>query len=204
MKTERTKTASGDLIATREEIDRAIEGLTEVQLLKLQRFAAWRIRGLGRAALGREAKDLLGEALSATLAGADGSGEGRRWNKTVDFEKHLTEAMRSISSHWRQAFDENEAQLESELVTTDPAGEDHSPMQNVKSEQPSTDRAFAAKEEVARVFAIFKDDDEAILVLQGWIEGMTGTEMLDLGFTKQQYEAAVKRIRYALRDKAGR
>ena len=190
-----------EAVATRDEVDQAIESLTPANLLKLNKFAAWRIRGLGRASLGRTHKDLLGEAMTSTLAGGDGTAEGRRWNKNVDFVRHLSVAMRSISDHWKTRFDEQEAHLESELVTVDPDGQEISPLDNVRSRDPAADRLLIAKEEVGRILKMFEGDDDAILVLEGWVEGMTGPEIMELGFTKQRYEAAVKRIRYTVRDR---
>lgn len=191
--------ASAQPIAvTRDEIDHAIEALTPAQLLKLKKYAGWRIRGLGRAARNRDAEDLIQEALTSTIVGSGDTGEGRRWNKKVDFVKHLTEAMRSISDHWKTQFDEDEPYLESEVASVDQEGEEHSPMAAAASEQPAADRALFAKEEVRRVFDLFRDDDEAILVLEGWVEGMSGLEIMEIGFTKERYEATVKRIRYAV------
>lgn len=194
-----------ELAATREEIDRAIETLTGAQLLRLHKFAAWRIRGLGRASPWHEVDELLNEAMASTLAGAENPGAGRHWNKKVDFVKHLIEAMRSVSDHQKRKFDEEEAQLDSELITVDPEGEESSPLDNARSDEPLADRAFFAKEEVTRIFKMFEGDDAAILVLQGWVEGMTGPEiMAALGLTRQQYEATVKRIRYAVRPNGTR
>ena len=56
--------------ASRDEIGRALEALTPGQLLKMKHFAAWRMRGLGRAACGRIWEDLLSEAWPAILEGA--------------------------------------------------------------------------------------------------------------------------------------
>ena len=195
------KSAQGSpepIAATRDEIDQAIEALTPGQLLRLKRYAGWRIRGLGRASRNRDAEELLQEALTSTIVGSGETGEGRRWNKRVDFVKHLTEAMRSISDHWKAQFDEDEPYLESEVTTVDREGEEYSPMGAVPSEQPAADRALLAKEEVRRIFDLFRDDDEAILVLEGWVEGMSGPEIMELGLTKERYEATVKRIRYAV------
>ena len=47
--------------ACREEVVAAIEALTREQHLRLERFARWRMRGLGRAAQGRDWEDLVGE-----------------------------------------------------------------------------------------------------------------------------------------------
>ena len=201
MKAKPPKAVPAEQIATREEIDQAIERLTEAELVRLQKFAAWRIRGLGRGALRREGDDLLSEALTATIAGAEGSDSGRRWNKKVDFIKHLLEAMRSISHHWKEQFDEQEARLESEILVITPEGEETTLMAQVETGQPDPERILLAKEEVGQILKMFEEDDEAILVLEGWVEGMTGPEIVDLGLTPKQYEAAVKRIRYAARPR---
>ena len=57
------------------EVDRAIKGLTSSELLQLQLFAKFRVRGLGRAARGRDWEDLLEEALCRTLIGAEDTPE---------------------------------------------------------------------------------------------------------------------------------
>jgi hypothetical protein len=95
------------MVATKNEIDRAIEMLTPAQWQQLKNFAAWRVRGLGRAGLGRTGDDLFQEAWVSTLTGAEGTGEGRRWNKSgVDFFGYLRGAMRGISWGWKQKFNE--------------------------------------------------------------------------------------------------
>ncbi len=193
-----TGAASEAQVATRDEIDQAIEALTPAQLVKLKKYAGWRIRGLGRAGLGRDGDVLLQDALTSTIVGAEGSGEGRRWNKKVDFVKHLAEAMRSISDHWKTQFDEDEPHLESEVTTVNADGEEYSPLEAAVSQDPTAERALLAKGVVRQIFELFHGDDEAILVLQGWVEGMSGPEIMDLGFTKQRYEATIKRIRYAV------
>jgi hypothetical protein len=184
-------------VASRDEIDQAIEALTHGQLIKLEKYAAWRIRGLGRASSQRDGEDLLQEALTSTIAGSEGS-EGRHWNTAVDFAKHLSEAMRSISDHWKTQFAEDEPFLESEVKITTPNGEEFSPLAVVPSQEPGVERALLAKEQVRQIAERFRDDDEATLVLQGWDEGMSGPEIIDLGLSKERYGASIKRIRYAV------
>ena len=75
----------------------AIQSLSDADNLRLEKFARFRIRGLGRASAGRDWRDLLGEALAATL-----DPNHRRWNKSVTFVQHLLGAMRSISTAWRK------------------------------------------------------------------------------------------------------
>ena len=53
------------------EVDRMIEMLTTKDWLKLQKFADFRVRGLGGASRGRTGEDLLGDALLRTLIGAE-------------------------------------------------------------------------------------------------------------------------------------
>ena len=186
--------------ATREEVDQAISALSAADRLRLGQFSRWRIRGLGRASGGHDADDLLSEALIATIIGAETKGaEGRRWNKNVDFRRHLTEAMRSISSHWRDRYQE-EAALDSDVAIVDEAGEVHSRVQEAPDKHPDVVREAIAKEELARILAKFRDDDDAILVLEGLREGWGRSDFGSIGMATSRYDATLKRIRYALRD----
>ncbi len=177
------------------EVDRAIEALTPPELLQLQRFAAFRVRGLGRAARGRNEEDLLGEALLRTLIGAE-SIEGRHWNRNVDFVQHLTGAMRSISSSWKRQAGENEAYCASEVLVINGAGQKISPLESVPSGEAAPDRRLVAEEEVAKIFSLFREDKEATQVLQGWFDDLKRNEIMQkYGLDENQWGAAVKRIR---------
>jgi len=188
-------------LATRDEVDQAINSLSDANWLRLHRFAHWRIRGLGRAAAGRAGEDLLSEALVATVLGAETQGaEGRRWNKQVDFPKHLTEAMRSISSHWSEQYCSETPVLESDVIRIDEEGGVRNALDQVSDGQPDSLREIVAKQELARIMGKFKDDDEAILVLEGLREGWSRAEFSSLGMSTAQYDTALKRIRYALED----
>lgn len=118
---------------------RAIEALTVGEQLKLKQFAAWRMRGLGRAGRGHTPEDLLGEAVLRVLEGAANNGSGRRWTGNVDLVTHLAGAMRSISSHWKRDFDEHETDLESEILKRTEQGDATSPLDNAVSHAPSQD-----------------------------------------------------------------
>jgi hypothetical protein len=112
----------------------AIEGLSEADLLRLEKFARYRVKGVGRMALGRDHNDLLADAIADTLDPTK-----RRWNKAVTFVQHLLGAMRSISSHWREQFDPDEARLESDLTRPVGGTVSLSPLGLVSSEDPSAD-----------------------------------------------------------------
>jgi hypothetical protein len=177
------------------EVDRAIEALTSSELLRLQRFADFRVRGLGRAARGRTGRDLLAEAQLRTLIGAEATREGRHWNKNVDFVQHLKRAMESISNCWKRQFKEKEAYLISELPIQDAEGQEHSPLDKVASGHAATDQLLIDKDEEERVLMIFKDDPEATQVLLGLLHGLKKNEM---GLDKKQFAATEKRIRLKL------
>jgi CheY-like chemotaxis protein len=98
------------------EVDRAIKTLTSSELLRLQQFAKFRVRGLGRAARGRNWEDLLEEALYRTLVGAEDAATGRHWNKKVPFGQHLRWAISSIANVWKRQFKEKSTYLASELL----------------------------------------------------------------------------------------
>ena len=179
------------------EVDRAIEELTTADLQKLQWSANFRIRGLGRAASGRTGSDLLGEALRSTLEGTRRSGEGRRWNKDVDFVTHLTGAMRSIASSWKRQFDD--IYLESEVLVCDIEGHKTSPFEHVPSNEPTPDRRVIEMENEMRIIGLFANDSHATCVVRGFLQGLKKSEIMQkYGLIEKQYTAAVKRIRLKL------
>ena len=165
--------------ATPDEVRAALDALGEADLVRLEKFARYRIRGLGRKAEGRDHDDLLGEAIRDTL-----DPEKRRWNKDVSFVRHLVGAMRSISSHWREQFDENEPLLESELLQT-------------------TD-ILAAKEELERIEKAVADDTVVSDILGGLRAEMLAGEIREvLGLSVIEYETAMKRFRRRVRPTGG-
>jgi CheY-like chemotaxis protein len=179
------------------EIDRAIEELTPADLQRLRWSAGFRIRGLGRAACGRTGSDLLAEALQSTLEGTRRSGEGRRWNKDVDFVTHLMGAMRSISSCWKRKFDG--VFLESEVLVCDIDGHKTSPLDNIPSNEPTPDDRLIEMQDENRIIGMFVNDSHAIWVLRGLFGGLKKSEITQkYGLLEKQYTGAVKRIRLKL------
>jgi CheY-like chemotaxis protein len=181
------------------EVDRAIEALTSSELLRLRQFAAFRVLGLGRNARGRTGEDLLQEALMRTLIGAEDAQNGRHWNKDVDFERHLTGAMQSISNSWKRQFKETEAYLISEFPVHDAEGQEHSPLDHVASGHAAADQRLIEKDEEDRVLTMFKDDPEAAQMLQDFLDGLKKNEIkARYGLDERKYAATVKRIRVKL------
>lgn len=177
-------------------VHQATKALTQAQLLKLRKFAAFRIRGLGRAACGRTADDLLREAQLRTLMGAESTIKGRHWNNNVDFVMHFTGVICSISSSWKRTFDGNEPYLESDVVTVDPYGNESSPIESIPFLAPSPEAEIISKEKVSELFQLIRDDVNATCVLQGLLEGMTRHEIISrFKIDNKQFQAAIRRIR---------
>ena len=187
--------------ANRDEIDRVIAAFTDGDLLKLKHFAAFRVRGLGRASCGRTWEDLLGEANLATLVGAGNNGTGRRWKGNVDLVTHFRGAMRSISSHWKRDFDEQEADLESEIPKRTEEDDTSSALDNAVSHRPSPERELAAREKWNLIVKRCQGDRAATQVLEGKSLELSASEIMhDYGLTKWEYQQAMKRIRLSSCD----
>lgn len=176
------------MAATGDEIAAALEALPTTEQLRLRSYAQWRIAGLGRAARGRSYEDLLHEAYLAALGGR------RRWDPAaVPFLGFLLGALKSISSHWRESFSEDEAQLDCE-VHPDPAQD--GPIQRAESVQPDAERILAARSQLQAVMKLFEDDPEVLCIIDGLGDGMTGPEIqAALDLTPKEYEAALRRMR---------
>jgi hypothetical protein len=188
--------------ATKEEIVAAYEALTRSELLRLERYAKWRIRGLGRRSLGRDWEDLLGEAISATYE------DVRRWNKeSVDFPRHLIGAMRSISSRWRKEFEPDEAVLESDVLRVSPDGTTSNPLFDAQSSALDPEDGLEQKEEVELIEQLVGQKPLAWLIMEGRRDGMTGPQIREtLEISQKDYETAVKWLRRnlkAIADKEG-
>lgn len=95
-----------EIVASQEDITKAIESLSDAQLLKLRNFSKLRIRVVWRKASGKSYEDLLSEAILGTFEGE------RKWFKErVTFISHLLGVIRSISSHWAEKYDRNEGSV---------------------------------------------------------------------------------------------
>jgi hypothetical protein len=184
-------------LATEEEVIAALDTLTDTQHKALKEFAKWRMRGLGRASLGRNYEDLLHEAVTATLAG------DRHWNKdTGEFFGHLIWAMRSISFNWRRKFNEDEPYLESDVIRTTPEGKESNPMYDVASPPHDGRRVSAATAHVDHLEKLVADSGRplASLIIDGWREEMTGPEIKEaLGITQTELETELRWLRRTAR-----
>lgn len=172
-----------EIVANTAEVLCALQALAQPQLLRMKKYARFRMRAIGDAARGRNDEDLLGEALTATLSGQ------RRWKPlAVDFEKHMLGAMRSISSHWT----DRKPHLSLEDAP------------HVASLKGDPERELAAKEEIAAIRAHFAHDVIVLGLLEDLSLGLTGPEIkLSRAWSQADLETAMRRLRRGVERMGG-
>jgi hypothetical protein len=181
----------------------AIESLSAEQYYRLKQFARFRIRGLSRAAMGRTYDSLLSEAVVSTLRGAEGGTEGRKWAKNrVPFIDHLLGAMRSVSTHWGEAYERRAKEAERfdwEEAREDQEGNLLRPTEVAVDPAADPFRSCAANELLEALDKRFAEDEDAWLVIESRKKGMTVPEIVaELGLTEKEVNAALQRVRYFL------
>lgn len=177
--------------ATLAEIEAALTGLSSADLLRLERFARWRMAGLGREWRGSGHEDLLAEALTATISGE------RKWNKRVEFVRHLLGTMRSISSHW------GEKRGRGEEVSLPVAGEDDreelSGEGRLASHEPPPDMEAVARIQLKEIESLFSGDPEVLAVIEGLRAELAGPEIQELlEISETEYWTTIRRMRRTL------
>jgi dienelactone hydrolase len=195
----KSKNTGSPVIATRADINAAIEALSPADERRLERAARYYINGLGRFVRGRTAEELLQEATTAMYIGANDAKAGRHWPKNeVPFVIFLGQTMKSIVSHWLEAA-EREV-LDSETVVETEGGETASLLSQTPDAAPLPERELITKEEVAKIVELFDNDSHAWIVLEGWKVGMKGPEIIEeYELSHQDFEKACKRIRYKVK-----
>jgi DNA-directed RNA polymerase specialized sigma24 family protein len=187
------KGTTPDECATDSEVEGAIRALTDAEGLRLGKVARYRARALAGLGLGISGDDLLQDAIARTLNG------DRRWRKTVTFEWHLTETMRSLANHARD-------ELKGCAVVTATAEDQSGYLDGIplRSCFPDGERVTATAEQLERINVRFADDDEVGLVVQGLALGMTGPEIqADLNISETQFETIMTRLRRGVDRKEG-
>jgi hypothetical protein len=192
------------MIATAEDISRAIDAIPQHEFVRLKDFAENRIARIGcGAAHGRTGDDLLHEAVTRLLEGA------RHWYPAkVDIVMCLIGVMRSISSAWaghrrRNASSPEYAAAESELITLGVEGQLASPFDGLKTPEMTVEDQAIAKdgEEERKAFAdeieaSCAGDHGALKVLAAFQCGVdAATIQRDFCWTETEYRTTVRRIK---------
>jgi hypothetical protein len=192
----RTPTEEKTSGEVRERLVAAINSLSDADLIRLRKYAQWRMRALGHQAAGRECDDLLQEAITSTLI------ENRRWTpEKVDFYHHLVGAMRSIASAWSMRAT-TEARIPVAEAEEDEDGSPRTfiPFHNIPAREPNPEKQLEAKQTIRAVMDCFRDDHTAQQILTGFMDGLKGREIMAvLGMRPIEYDTARRRIHRRLR-----
>ena len=187
--------------ASLEDIRRAIQSLTEADMVKLQRYADNRIRRIGKSASNRDAHLLLTEAMNSLLE------VGRRhwYPDRVDLVGFLIGAMRSISSNWaRKAAEGGVLEIsETDQIRISDAGEEQksaiakTPSPSLDPEQQLIRQECQTEDQlIEEIATLFKDRYLASLILDGWKAGMKGPEIIEaLNIDATEYRTEVRLVR---------
>jgi DNA-directed RNA polymerase specialized sigma24 family protein len=195
MTTRPSRRVPEEAAATHADITAAIESLTEADWARLKRFADIRIFRLGPKADGRTGDDLIQIALTDLLE------DTRRWNKNeVTFVMWLVGAMRSISSNWARSYKkEKNPVVEADLVRENEEGQIFSPLEAIPDPSPGPAKQLRDKETLGLIDDMFKDDEQAQMVLTAWQEGYDPAGVRELwDLSQNDYNTIVRRIRRRL------
>jgi hypothetical protein len=180
--------------ATREEIDAAIAALTEIDLVRVQRFASARIARIGAAADGREEGELLSESYRRVLG-------SRSWNRDIAFLDHLFGTIRSISSHWAEEFKRELGAGRKHISGDRDTRTDPATTRTAASKAPDAERTIIARDLLSHVKALFAADRLALDIIAGWEEELDGPAIREIvGEEQNVFDAKVRAIRRRLID----
>ena len=147
--------------AIQEEIEEAIQALTQTQLIHLENISWFRHGTLGSRGAGRNESDILSDAIIAVLEGR------RKWIKdNCDFMTFLKGVMRSITSHIRSGkavdtFDE----IAPNPVNKQDNAEDF--VEQIPTQAPiDPERQLLAHDLDKQIRERFKDDPLVLLVYE--------------------------------------
>ena len=198
MQTDKLRSKS-EKIATVDEISEAIERFLPEEWAKLYAYAKNRARMMALYGGALDAKDLVQSAMTALLE------ERRTWNpKKVTFLGVLMGAMKSIvSNHKEKSLASGYSVPESQIVSGDEDDESETPVERHPDARLNPEQQMLASEDeqdtirfVEDLYAFFGEDLEALLVMDCWKEGLTGSKIIQaLEIDRKAYETIVKRIR---------
>lgn len=202
-----TRRVPEEKAASAEEVQAAVEALSPTETNRLLRFAQRRVAVIGRAGKGRDARELLHEAIVSVLS------DDRRWNKEkITFVGFLYGAIKSISYNWCSTFDPDQACSASELIRGNADGTQTAPLVNVPSENPDPEQTAIinqeserSKKQISRIKELIASRPLARDIIDGRLEEMSRTEIQGaLGISNREYETEIKWAYRTIRDDAAR
>ena len=186
-------------VATFDEVRAAIAALSPTDIHRLLKFAAFQVLKLRGKRGVSEGADLLNEAFERLLT------ESRTWYQNkVEFMGLLFGAMRSIADSWGRKVSPTERAVPfSTLLKANKDGELYDPTEDFSCPLPDAAQMTLYKDTLDHINALFANDEEARMMLEGFMDRMTPAEIRGLWeWPKEKYNAIIVRMRRHL-AKAG-
>ncbi len=192
--------SKSEQVATVDEVTEAIGKLRPEDWAKLAVFAETRAKFMTLYGAAVNGDDVMQRAIVELL-------ESRRsWNpKKVTFVGVVLGAMKSIAfNHKAKSLRNGYSVADSQLAgNEDEEDQGQTPLEVLADTRPAAELQMALTERVTEVrlfvegiYEFFEADAEAQLVMNEWLEGKSGTEIIvDLGIDRSAYETIAKRIR---------
>ena len=181
---------SEDRAATPAEIEDAVNKLSDADWYRLRNCAERLEFLLQERAMGR---DILGEAFERLLR------RSRKWDKTkAGLVTFLFGAMRSICNAWFRAKESptERPSLATSLTAEDEEGRLSDPVSESAALDPTAEELFILREALARVDEVLSDDQEALMIVEGFRDGLGPSGIRELwSLSQPQYETIVIRMR---------
>ncbi len=186
-------------VATVEEVSDAIEKVSPDGWTKIYAFANNRARFMALYGGSIVETDLVQQAIVALLE------ERRTWKPSqVNFVGLLIGAIRSIASnHKAKSLSSGYSIPESQFAPTDDGDESQALTALFADSRPNQEQTMIQAERkadnavrVEELYGLFDRDKEARDVMDGWLAGMSGTEIIEvMEIDRKGYETIAKRIR---------
>lgn len=167
----------------RREVEDALNAFTKEDWERFRRVARYQLYRLSHL----DPMDLLMDTACRFLNGR------RNWPRGEIFEAVFYNAVRSVADEYRT---EDAAKPYVTLADL-PLGLDGEPasLENFGTQGLSPEKALEAQQEIERVFAEFKDDEDVQAVIVGRMERLTAEEVqAQFAITSIEYHAARKRL----------
>ena len=189
--------------ATPEDVRQAIEALSKEDRYRLRKAAVICLSGTEYQA----PQEIINEAIVRTISAANG-GKGRRWPKYVPFMAYLIQTIKGLANDSRESPIQTKTVNMEAMTTEGIKAEDvldrlehsHSDVvtQTIELEE-TQERRDRAKADADKIDAHFTVDSEVTWIIMGHKDGLSATEIRDLGeMTQTQYETARRRFRRGL------
>lgn len=197
------KPAPQDSWATPDDIREAIEALAPEDYLRILKAAKVALGGTEF----KDPQELINEVVVRSMIGASG-GKGRHWPKNVPFVAYMIQTISGLADDSRCGLPQKRT------VSLKTAGEDRElidrllderginqpdPLQLMVDEEAEKVQEQSAREEVEKIEALFADNDNAMMVIMGFKDGLSPEGIREVsGMNLTQYNTTRRLIRRRL------